>query len=177
MVACLNVVQLNVYRGSHWGRSSISHLEFTFTSGGLGSASMFRPLRIEYENDLHPVISPGDNRRRIVRDNVGRKQRMTWLERLMGALGWKLLRVGGWQDWARECCGGVVVRGSLFLPWKGTGRCVGIPKFIAFADSLGPGRRLAEAGPRSKGSARAVGEWLGCGSWGMKLRPQWFPED
>ena len=33
---------------------------------------MARPLRIEYENALHYVISRGDNRRRIVWDDTDR---------------------------------------------------------------------------------------------------------
>lgn len=51
---------------------------------------MARPLRIEYENALHHVISRGDNCRRIVWDDGDRKKRLAWLERVVGEFGWKL---------------------------------------------------------------------------------------
>ena len=51
---------------------------------------MARPLRIEYEDALHHVISRGDNRRRIVWDDADRKKRLAWLERVVGEFGWVL---------------------------------------------------------------------------------------
>ena len=51
---------------------------------------MSRPLRIEYEDALHHVISRGDNRRRIVWAGAGRRKRLSWLERaLVTYLGFK----------------------------------------------------------------------------------------
>ena len=51
---------------------------------------MSRPLRIEYEDALHHVISRGDNRRRIVWDDADRRKRLAWLERVVGEFGWVL---------------------------------------------------------------------------------------
>jgi|GEM_PF-6932582 len=51
---------------------------------------MARPLRIEYDNALHHVISRGDNRRRIVWDDDDRLKRLAWLERVVGEFGWTL---------------------------------------------------------------------------------------
>ena len=51
---------------------------------------MARPLRIEYEDALHHVISRGDNRRRIVWDDADRMKRLAWLERVVGEFGWVL---------------------------------------------------------------------------------------
>lgn len=51
---------------------------------------MARPLRIEYEGALHHVMSRGNERRRIVRDDADRKRRLEWLERTVETYGWRL---------------------------------------------------------------------------------------
>jgi len=51
---------------------------------------MARPLRIEYPGALYHVMSRGNERRSIVRDDSDRQKRLHWLERTVGTYGWKL---------------------------------------------------------------------------------------
>ena len=51
---------------------------------------MARPLRILFPDALYHVISRGDNRRAIVRDDQDRGKRLEWLERTVEQHGWKL---------------------------------------------------------------------------------------
>jgi len=51
---------------------------------------MSRPLRIQYANALYHVISRGNARGLIVRDDADRVRRLTWLEESVRRFGWKL---------------------------------------------------------------------------------------
>ena len=51
---------------------------------------MARPLRLEYEGALHHVMSRGNERRRIVRDDRDRQRRLDWLRRTVETYGWRL---------------------------------------------------------------------------------------
>ncbi len=51
---------------------------------------MARPLRIEFEGALYHVMSRGNERRAIVRDDVDREQRLDWLRRTVESYGWNL---------------------------------------------------------------------------------------
>ena len=51
---------------------------------------MARPLRIEYEGALQHVMSRGNARRRIVRDDRDRQRRLDWLRRTVDTYGWRL---------------------------------------------------------------------------------------
>ena len=51
---------------------------------------MVRPLRVEYENALYHVMSRGNERRRIVRDDMDRQRRLDWLRRSVETYGWRL---------------------------------------------------------------------------------------
>ena len=51
---------------------------------------MARPLRILYPDAHYHVISRGDNRRAIVRDDRDRERRLEWLERSVIQHGWRL---------------------------------------------------------------------------------------
>ena len=51
---------------------------------------MARPLRIEYSGAHYHVMSRGNERRRIVRDDADREKRLDWLRRSVEAYGWRL---------------------------------------------------------------------------------------
>ena len=51
---------------------------------------MARPLRIEFPGALYHVMSRGNERRRIARDDVDRHKRLEWLRRTVEAFGWRL---------------------------------------------------------------------------------------
>ena len=52
---------------------------------------MARPLRIEYPGALYHVMSRGNERRPIVRDDADRQKRLDWLRRTVQTYGWRLL--------------------------------------------------------------------------------------
>ena len=49
---------------------------------------MSRPLRIEIPGGLYHVMSRGNERRRIVRDDADRSKRVEWLRRTVETYGW-----------------------------------------------------------------------------------------
>ena len=51
---------------------------------------MARPLRIEFPGALYHVISRGNERRAIVRDDADRHKRLDWLRRTVEIYGWRL---------------------------------------------------------------------------------------
>jgi REP element-mobilizing transposase RayT len=51
---------------------------------------MARPLRIEYPGALYHVISRGNARGMIVRDDADRRKRLDWLRRTVETYGWQL---------------------------------------------------------------------------------------
>lgn len=51
---------------------------------------MARPLRIEYSGALYHVMSRGNARKAIVRDDVDREKRLDWLRRTVETYGWRL---------------------------------------------------------------------------------------
>jgi len=51
---------------------------------------MARPLRIEFAGALYHVISRGNERRDIVRDDADRARRLDWLRRTVEIYGWRL---------------------------------------------------------------------------------------
>ncbi len=51
---------------------------------------MARPLRIEFEGALYHVMSRGNERRPIVRDDADRTKRIDWLRRTVETYGWRL---------------------------------------------------------------------------------------
>jgi putative transposase len=51
---------------------------------------MARPLRIEFPGALYHVISRGNERRAIVRDDADRQKRLDWLRRTVEVYGWRL---------------------------------------------------------------------------------------
>ena len=51
---------------------------------------MARPLRIELAGGLYHVMSRGNDRRAIVRDDADRQRRLDWLERTVQTYGWRL---------------------------------------------------------------------------------------
>lgn len=51
---------------------------------------MARPLRIEFSGALYHVMSRGNDRRAIVRDNADRNRRMAWLARTVETYRWRL---------------------------------------------------------------------------------------
>jgi REP element-mobilizing transposase RayT len=51
---------------------------------------MARPLRIEFPGALCHVISRGNERRAIVRDDADRQKRLDWLRRTVKVYGWRL---------------------------------------------------------------------------------------
>jgi putative transposase len=51
---------------------------------------MARPLRIEFPGALYHVISRGNERRRVVRDDADRDKRLDWLRRTVETYGWRL---------------------------------------------------------------------------------------
>ncbi|MBN1343264.1 MAG: transposase [Phycisphaerae bacterium] len=51
---------------------------------------MARPLRIEFEGALYHVMSRGNERRAIVKDDVDRRRRVDWLGRTVETYGWRL---------------------------------------------------------------------------------------
>ena len=50
---------------------------------------MARPLRIEFPGALYHVMSRGNERGRIVRDDVDREKRLDWLRRTVETYGWR----------------------------------------------------------------------------------------
>lgn len=54
------------------------------------ATGMARPLRIEFPGALYHVISRGNERRYIVRDDTDRKKRLYWLQRTIETYGWRL---------------------------------------------------------------------------------------
>ncbi len=56
---------------------------------------MARPLRIEMAGALYHVMSRGNERRAIVRDDADRQRRLDWLQRAVETYGWRLLSDGG----------------------------------------------------------------------------------
>jgi len=52
---------------------------------------MARPLRIEFAGALYPVMSRGNDRRAIVREDADRQRRIDWLRRTVETYGWRLL--------------------------------------------------------------------------------------
>ncbi len=55
---------------------------------------MARPLRIEFAGALYHVMSRGNERRRIVRDDRDRQKRLDCVRRTVETYGWHLERVG-----------------------------------------------------------------------------------
>jgi putative transposase len=51
---------------------------------------MARPLRIEFADALYHVMSRGNNRRAIVRDDADRQRRLEWLARTVETYRWRL---------------------------------------------------------------------------------------
>lgn len=51
---------------------------------------MARPLRIEFPGALYHVISRGNERQSIVRDDADRQKRLDWLRRSVEVYGWRL---------------------------------------------------------------------------------------
>ena len=51
---------------------------------------MARPLRIEFPGALYHVMSRGNERRGIVRDDMDRRKRLDWLRRTVETYGWRL---------------------------------------------------------------------------------------
>ena len=51
---------------------------------------MARPLQIECPGALYPVMSRGNKRRAIVRDDVDRHKRLDWLCRAVETGSWRL---------------------------------------------------------------------------------------
>ena len=51
---------------------------------------MARPLRIEFPGALYHVMSRGNERKPIVRDNTDREKRLDWLRRTVETYGWRL---------------------------------------------------------------------------------------
>lgn len=51
---------------------------------------MARPLRIEFAGALYHVMSRGNERRRIVRDDADRSRRLDWLQRTVETYRWRL---------------------------------------------------------------------------------------
>lgn len=51
---------------------------------------MARPLRIEFPGALYHVISRGNERQKIVRDDADRQKRLDWLRRTVEVYGWRL---------------------------------------------------------------------------------------
>jgi putative transposase len=51
---------------------------------------MARPLRIEYPGAHYHVMSRGNERRPIVRDDADREKRLDWLRRTIETYGWRL---------------------------------------------------------------------------------------
>lgn len=51
---------------------------------------MARPLRIEFAGALYHVISRGNERKPIVRDDADREKRLDWLRRTVETCGWRL---------------------------------------------------------------------------------------
>jgi REP element-mobilizing transposase RayT len=51
---------------------------------------MARPLRIEFAGALYHVMSRGNERRAVVRDDADRQKRLDWLERTVETYGWRL---------------------------------------------------------------------------------------
>lgn len=53
-------------------------------------AGMARPLRIEFPGALYHVMSRGNERKPIVRDDADRQKRLEWLRRTVERYGWRL---------------------------------------------------------------------------------------
>ncbi len=51
---------------------------------------MARPLRVELAGGLYHVMSRGNERRPIVRDDADRQRRLDWLQRTVEIYGWRL---------------------------------------------------------------------------------------
>ena len=51
---------------------------------------MARPLRIQFAGALYHVMSRGNERRPIVRDDIDRHKRLDWLRRTAETYGWRL---------------------------------------------------------------------------------------
>ena len=51
---------------------------------------MARPLRIQFPGALYHVISRGNERQPIVRDDADREKRLDWLRRTVETYGWRL---------------------------------------------------------------------------------------
>ena len=51
---------------------------------------MARPLRIQFAGALYHVMSQGNQRRPIVRDDIGRRKRLDWLHRTAEIYRWWL---------------------------------------------------------------------------------------
>jgi REP element-mobilizing transposase RayT len=51
---------------------------------------MARPLRIEFAGALYHVMSRGNERKAIVRDDADRQRRLDWLQRTVETYRWRL---------------------------------------------------------------------------------------
>jgi len=51
---------------------------------------MARPLRLQFAGALYHVMSRGNERRPIVRDDADRFKRLDWLRRTVETYGWRL---------------------------------------------------------------------------------------
>jgi REP element-mobilizing transposase RayT len=51
---------------------------------------MARPLRIEFPGALYHLMSRGNERRAIFRDETDRQRRLDWLQRTVETYGWRL---------------------------------------------------------------------------------------
>lgn len=52
---------------------------------------MARPLRIQFDGAFYHVVSRGNERRDIVRDDADRQRRLFWLQRTVEIYGWRIL--------------------------------------------------------------------------------------
>ncbi len=55
-------------------------------------AAMSRPLRIEFAGALYHVMSRGNERGEIVRDDMDRRKRLDWLRRTVEMYGWRFMK-------------------------------------------------------------------------------------
>ena len=98
---------------------------------------MARPLRIEYPGACYHVMSRGNQRRAIVRDDADRHKRLDWLRRTVETYDWRLHafvligrrghRLDERTPLGRRLASGRGLSGAplLWVPVQGRGRCVG----------------------------------------------------
>ena len=67
---------------------------------------MARPLRIQFPGAVYHVISRGNERKPIVRDDDDRKKRLDWLQRAVETYGWHLVNAIRVRLGIRDCVPG-----------------------------------------------------------------------